>query len=58
MKIEISNIKQDNGQLNLKYAELMGGDEILLTGQNRLVPFREDGSNDKFYSFFFFSFKF
>ena len=46
MKIDINNIKQDNSQLNLKYAELVGGDEILLTGCDRLVPFREDGSND------------
>ena len=40
MKIEINNIKQDNKQLNLKYAELFGGDEILLVGCDRLVPFR------------------
>ena len=40
MKIEIGNIKQDNQQLNLKYAGLVGGDEILLVGCDRLVPFR------------------
>ena len=42
MKIELANLKQDNSQLNLKYAELLGGDEILLKGNKRLVPFRKD----------------
>ena len=41
IKIDLGNLKQDNSQLNLKYAELVGGDEILLQGNNRLVPFRK-----------------
>merc|ERR1711915_529341 len=44
IKIDLGNLKQDNSQLNLKYADLVGGDEILLQGNNRLVPFRV---NDK-----------
>ena len=47
MKIEIGNIKQDNQQLNLKYAGLVWGDEIILVGCNILVPLKGRGEKNK-----------
>ena len=40
LKIEISNLEQENKNLNLKY-DKFDGKEIILIGHKRLVPFRK-----------------
>ena len=41
LKIEIDNLNQDKKTLNAKYDKFEEGSEILLIGNQRLVPFRK-----------------